>query len=146
MALVLERFEHREVDQAARRRRTAAPPRAQWRACDRALASFKSRAGQLQVARWPRDGQTLASSPCASCCVQVGAVRHAWRTVVARSCRAWRGGVRPSAARYVGGGRRPAILVAMRRLVYLLGFVRACPGKPMKFSGQYSILGQFLSI
>ncbi|KZV22305.1 hypothetical protein F511_17907 [Dorcoceras hygrometricum] len=40
-------------------------------------------------------------------------VRHAWCTVaagdashVARRCRAWRGSVRPCAARYVGGGRR----------------------------------------
>ncbi|KZV47692.1 hypothetical protein F511_43925 [Dorcoceras hygrometricum] len=29
---------------------------------------------------------------------------------------------------------------------FLLGFVRACPGQPMKFSGRYSMSGRFWSI
>ncbi|KZV43606.1 hypothetical protein F511_16498 [Dorcoceras hygrometricum] len=65
-------------------------------------------------------------------------------------CRAWHGGMRPCVARYVGGGRRRA--TAVRRIsgsdataIFLLCFVRACPGQPMKFSGQYSILGRFWS-
>ncbi|KZV46983.1 hypothetical protein F511_15780 [Dorcoceras hygrometricum] len=29
--------------------------------------------------------------------------------------------------------------------IFLLGFVRAYPGQPMKYSGQYSILGRFWS-
>ncbi|KZV33271.1 hypothetical protein F511_41512 [Dorcoceras hygrometricum] len=41
-------------------------------------------------------------------------VRHDWRTLAAGRCRAWRGGVRPCAACYVGGGRRRA--AAVRRI------------------------------
>ncbi|KZV54305.1 hypothetical protein F511_15404 [Dorcoceras hygrometricum] len=37
-------------------------------------------------------------------------------------------------------------LASFRRLIFLLGLVRACPGQPMKFSGRYSISGLFWSI
>ncbi|KZV26903.1 multidrug resistance protein [Dorcoceras hygrometricum] len=62
--------------------------------------------------------------------------------------RALRGGVQQAAARY-----SLPTAAAVRRIsgsdataIFLLGFVRACPGQPMKFLGQYSILGQFWSI
>ncbi|KZT76020.1 hypothetical protein F511_46955 [Dorcoceras hygrometricum] len=47
--------------------------------------------------------------------------------------------------RFVGGDRRrPANVPAvLRRLILLIGCVRACPEQPVKFSGRYSISGPF---
>ncbi|KZV15552.1 chaperone protein dnaJ 13 [Dorcoceras hygrometricum] len=66
--------------------------------------------------------------------------------------RTWRGGVRQAAARYA----LPAAAAVpppscdlpdgIATANFLLGFVRSCPGQPVKFLGRYSILGQFWSI
>ncbi|KZT75411.1 zinc finger HIT domain-containing protein 2-like [Dorcoceras hygrometricum] len=53
--------------------------------------------------------------------------------------------VRPCAACCVGGGRRPAILVVMRRLFCFLGFVSGLSRAAHEVFGQYSILGRFWS-
>ncbi|KZV22770.1 pentatricopeptide repeat-containing protein [Dorcoceras hygrometricum] len=43
-------------------------------------------------------------------------------------------------------GRRPTCSWQRCDGYFLLGFVRACPGQPMKFSGRYSISCRFWSI
>ncbi|KZV35745.1 hypothetical protein F511_30083 [Dorcoceras hygrometricum] len=87
---------------AAAPTRVAAPP-----ARNRPLARFKSRAARPMAACWPAvaNGHT-----------QDVAQRRA-QLGCAMGC-ASRSGVRPCAARYVGGGRRPAnFSVALRRLI-----------------------------
>ncbi|KZV51437.1 hypothetical protein F511_20817 [Dorcoceras hygrometricum] len=69
------------------------------------------------------------------------------RTVAGRYMRrAWRGCARPCAARYLAAAAVRRVPGSDATANFLLGFVRACPGQPMKFSGRYSISGRFWSI
>ncbi|KZV24765.1 hypothetical protein F511_14527 [Dorcoceras hygrometricum] len=105
-------------------------------ACGGATArAIKSHAGRT----WPDDFQ----QPRAICCVVVGRPCAMLGASVARM-------MRPACNLLPRDMLATAATV--RRCLwqrcdgyFLLGFVRACPGKPMKFSSQYSILGRFWS-
>ncbi|KZV29337.1 hypothetical protein F511_16714 [Dorcoceras hygrometricum] len=104
--------------------------------------------------RMPRDGRPIA----AVLRVVWRREAHWLRTMMAAvrvvagryMHRAWRGSARPCAARNVAAAaavRPPSDVPGSDATAnFLLGFVRACLGHPMKFSGRYSISGRFWSI
>ncbi|KZV50999.1 OLIGOPEPTIDE TRANSPORTER family protein [Dorcoceras hygrometricum] len=141
---------------AAGRRRGRRQPPAAARTCARAT-SHVARDDQRAGRAWLRDedgSQRPEIGFCASPCNhlhEAGCLRSAAASRSARGCRT-RCGVRAAAAAcFVAGGRRR--MATVRRVPgndamadFLLGYVRACPGQPMKFSGRYSIPGRFWSI
>ncbi|KZT76086.1 hypothetical protein F511_46889 [Dorcoceras hygrometricum] len=122
---------------AATNRRAHAMARATPSCAGRAMDRFVLRAGRTNssrlAGRWPSGHGTIF-------CATIGryARGHARRCDAAR-------GLAPHA---ICWRRRPSGNVSgiVATTSLLLGFIRACPGQPMKFSGRYSISGRFWSI